>query len=81
MRKPNTIAELLSLTFSGNRIEPEKRVKDLHHVPRGQRNRVVEPRHVWHRHEIKGGISAAHLMAESVTRNNSILRRLKARNA
>lgn len=81
MRKPESISDVLSFAFSKKRIEPEKRVKDLDHVPRGGRNRAVEPRHVWHRYEIKGGITAAQLMAENVTRNNSMLRKLMARNA
>ena len=78
MKRP-TIQEILHRTMTAPLVEPQKRVKDLDHVPRGMRNRKVEPRNIWHRHEIMGGKSGGDLMAENITMNNALLKRLMER--
>ena len=77
MAKFNTLSELIDHTLSARRFEPEMRVKDLHHVKRGLRNRTVYPHHVCHTYEIKNGISASSLVAKNITENNSLLKKLK----
>ena len=74
-----TIAEIMHHTLAVACIEPEKRVKCLHHVPRGRRNLPESPRYIRHRFRIKGGITGARLVAENITSNNALLKRLRER--
>jgi hypothetical protein len=58
--------------------EPEPRIKEIHHVPRGKRNLPVTPHNVRHQYPIKNGKNAMQLMAENISNNNALLSRLKA---
>lgn len=74
-----SLADIVQNTLAVARIEPQKRVKCLHHVPRGHRHEPETPRHIWHRFKIKGGITATSLIAQNITSNNSFLRTLQGR--
>lgn len=74
-----TLTEIMHSVFTGKKIEPIKRIKDLDHVPRGHRHVPVQPRYIWHSYPIKGGITATQVMAENITGNNALFTRLKAR--
>ena len=76
-----TIADMMHFALTGKRYEPIPRVKDLEHRPRGTRNQPVRAQHISHHHAIKGGISAAAVMAENITRSNPLMKRLMQRHA
>jgi hypothetical protein len=77
MAKFNSLSELIDYTLSGKRVEPEKRIKEIHHVPRGLRHKPTFPRHIVHTYEIRGGITVASLVAENIMKNNVLLKKLK----
>ena len=66
VKQPMTLTEIMTYTLRSLRTEPVKRVKDLNHVPRGMRNRVVQPRYVTHTYPIKGGVPLTVPMVDSV---------------
>lgn len=79
IKRPETLDEIMTSRMRWPVIEPVQRVKDMDHVPRGQRHLPVSARHVWHTYPIRGGVTAASLMAANITRDNALLRRLTAK--
>jgi hypothetical protein len=72
--KQYSISTVMTSTFKTGRIEPDKRVKCLNHVPRGLRNIKEHPRYIWHTYPINGGITAVEVLADNITTNNQLMR-------
>jgi hypothetical protein len=81
VKKPTTLSEIMERVMHWPIIEPVKRVKEIHHVPRGQRHFTPQPRYIWHTYPIKGGITGGKLIAENITANNVLFRKLRERGA
>lgn len=78
MYKHQSISSIVEITLSKNDkcYEPVKRVKDLSHVSKGFRDKIVEPHFVKHTYPISGGVSIIEIMLENLTKNNSIMKKI-----